>query len=164
MRYTNDMIMKKLENYRSVKKKLDLLSYELSHPAQITENEYLSAVATGTSRMDAQVRGNGPNLDKTLGLAVSYREKTEQINSDIVSEVFREWRELKAEIDRLDFYMGLLEPEHGQILRQYYVQGKKWHEIEEETNTPRRTIMRWRNEAVEHLTEMYNYTSKLNSR
>ena len=164
MNYTNEMIIEKLEAYHSVKQKLALLSYELSHPAQITDEDYLSTVAVSSSRTDSAARGCGPNLDKTMGLALSYREKAERLNTEVVSEVFREWQELQTDINRMDFYMGLLEAEHRQVLQMHYIQRMKWLEIEDEINVPKRTLMRRRNEAIDRLTEMYNYTGKLTSR
>lgn len=164
MNYTNEMIVGKLEAYNSVKEKLALLCYELSHPAQITDEDYLEAVAIGSPRMDPSTKGCGSNLDKTLGLALSYREKADRLNAEVVSEVFREWQELQTEINRMDFYMGLLSAEHRQVLQMYYVQSKKWTEIESETSVPKRTLMRRRTEAIDRLTEMYNYTGKLTNR
>ena len=60
--------------------------------------------------------------------------------------------------------MGLLSAEHRQVLQMYYIQSKKWTEIESETSVPKRTLMRRRTEAIDRLTEMYNYTGKLTNR
>lgn len=163
MNYTSEMIVRKLEAYNSVKEKLALLCYELSHPAQITDNDYLEAVAVSSSRVDSPTKG-GPNLDKTLGLALSYRENADRLNAEVVSEVFREWQELQSEINRMDFYMRLLSAEHQQVLQLYYVRSMKWTEIESETGVPKRTLMRRRTEAIDRLTEMYNFTGRLTNR
>ena len=71
MKYTKEAITAKLQAYPKMMEKLKLLS----HTARISEDEVLEAKAFGRASGEIPVKGSGPNLDKTLGLALSYREE-----------------------------------------------------------------------------------------
>lgn len=161
MKYTKEAITEKLQAYPKMMEKLKLLQYELSHTAKISADEVLEAKAFGRASGEIPVKGSGPNLDKTLGLALSYREEARRLNQEAVSEVFQECQQIRAEVDRLLFYMSLLPQEHREVLRLCYMENLTWQETERETGYSRRTLVRRRNEAIERLTEMYNYTSNL---
>lgn len=164
MKYTTEMIVDKLKSYPMKKAQLTLLQFEMTRPAKISEHEMLEVMAYGTSGNGSDVRGSGPNLDRTLGLALSYRNAAQAMNEDVKDSMLCEWNQLHMELEQLDFYMGLLKKEQQEILRLSYIERMTWQEMERETGYSRRTLVRRRNEAVERLTEMYNYTSNLTSK
>ena len=86
------------------------------------------------------------------------------MNQEAVSDVFQECQQIRAEVDRLVFYTSLLPQEHREVLQLCYMENLTWQEMERETGYSRRTLVRRRNEAIERLTEMYNYTSNLTSK
>lgn len=164
MKYTKETITEKLQAYPRMMEKLKLLQYELSHTTRVSEDEVLEAKAFGRASGEIPVKGSGSNLGKTLGLALSYREEARRLNQETVSEVFQECQQIRAEVDRLVFYMSLLPQEHQEVLRLCYMENLTWQEMEREVGYSRRTLIRRRTEAIEHLTEMYNYTSNLTSK
>lgn len=164
MKYTTDMIVDKLKRYTMNKEQLALLRFELARPVNISESEMLETMAYGTSGGNPQVKGSTPNLDRTLGIVLSYRDATQEINEDVKASIIREWHQLNMDLEQLDFYMGLLKKELREILQLSYMENLTWQEMERETGYSRRTLVRRRNEAVERLTEMYNYTSNLTTK
>lgn len=146
-----------LEAYTERTRKIALLRYELEHPGQITENELLSAMTLSAPENESGVRSGGIS-DKTMRIALSYRETAQRLNGAVILEIRRELQSLEAEIDRLDFYVGFLAQEEKDILRLYYFEKRPWRQIEKETGLSRRTLVRRRGDAIDRLTQMYDYT------
>jgi len=147
-----------LEAYTERTHKIALLRYELEHPGQITEDELLSAITLSAPKDESGIRGSGVS-DKTMRIAMSYRETAQRLNSSVILEIRRELQALEWEIDRLDFYMGFLSQEEQDILRLYYIEKQPWRVIEKKTGFSRRTLVRRRSDAIDRLTQMYGYTS-----
>jgi len=146
-----------LETYPERTRKIALLRYELKHPGQITEDELLSAITLSVPKDESGVRGSGVS-DKTMRIAMSYRETAQRLNSAVILEIRREIQALEWEIDRLIFYMSFLTQEEQDILRLYYMEKRPWRQIEKETGLSRRTLVRRRSDAIDRLTQMYGYT------
>ena len=146
-----------LEAYTERTRQIALLRYELEHPGQITEDELLAAITLSGAKDESGIRGSGVS-DKTMRIAMSYRETAQRLNSAVILEIRRELQELQWEIDRLDFYMGFLAQEEKDILRLYYMEKRPWRQIEKETGLSRRTLVRRRSGAIDRLTQMYGYT------
>ena len=79
------------------------------------------------------------------------------MNDEAVKDVLKEMDEIRTQLERMDYYIGLLTEEQQKILQLYYFQKKGWYDIERETNYSRRTLTKRRNEAIVRLVQMYNY-------
>ena len=158
MRYTYEMIVEKLKLYPTMQEKLKLLRFELGKVARISEDEVMTSLAYGCQSCEKISSGNADSRDKTLKVALSYKSMAEQMNSQAVAEIAHELGEVSTEIERVDYYLSLLSPDHEQVIRLIYFEKKTWYEIENETGFSRRTLTKRRSEAVDRLMPMYNYT------
>ncbi len=161
MKYTHQEVVNKMRGYAFLRQKRQLLEYELSHTVSISEEELLDTLAVGTSMRSVPVKNSDGNRDRVLDLATSYRGKAEKPNREAHNKVAQEWKAVRSKLDRLDFYMSLLTSEQREILRLCYMERLTWQEIEEKTGYSRPTLVHRRTEAIEKLTEMYHYTSRL---
>lgn len=152
-----NQVINLLETYAERTRKIALLRYELEHPGQITEDELLAAITLSGPKDESGIRGSGVS-DKTMRIAMSYRETAQRLNSAVILEIRRDLQALEWEIDRLNFYMEFLTKEEQGILRLYYFEKRPWSRIEKETGLSRRTLVRRRSDAIDRLTQMYAYT------
>ena len=77
---TKAYVVTLLESYQKRSKQIELLHYELSHPVRISENEMIGALAL-THSDEGGGHPGGHASDKTLYIALNYRERTDQLNN-----------------------------------------------------------------------------------
>ena len=70
-----------LESYQKRSKQIELLHYELSHPARVSENEIIGALALAHGDGEGG-RPGGHASDKTLYIALNYQARANHVNSD----------------------------------------------------------------------------------
>lgn len=125
MRYTNEMIIDKLKLYPEMQEKVKLLRFELNNAVHVSEDDVLASLSYGSSSSEKQSLGNSDSRDKIVKIALSYRSVAEQLNKQVVAEIVRELSEVSSEIERLDYYLSLLSPEHEQIVRLFFFDKKR---------------------------------------
>ena len=96
-----------LETYQKRSKQIELLHYELSHPARVSENEMIGALALAHG--EGSGRPGGHASDKTLYIALNYQERTEEANQLGADEVVEQLVALEKEQERLKYYVSLLD-------------------------------------------------------
>ena len=150
-------VLKILEDYPATKRKIALLRYELEHPQQITSDELIGALnfAHGDGSMPS-APGNISN--KTMYIAMSYQEKAAVINSEILDNISTKLFDLEREIDRLHHYVMLLDKKHREIITLYYFDQFTREEIAETKASTSRSIQRLKDDAVNNLVAMYEFT------
>ena len=70
----------------------------------------------------------------------------------------KELQYVENQLYRLEYYVQLLAHPYYDVIHQLYFLKKSWCEIQDSLSFSRRTLMRYRTEAVKQLVEMYNYT------
>lgn len=153
---TKTYVVGLLESYQKRSKQIELLHYELSHPAHISANEMIGAMSMAHG--DGTGHSSGHISDKTLYIALNYQCKTENANSDATAEVVERLIELETEQNKLLHYISLLEPREAQVIRLFYFEKLSWEKIAAEVNVAPRTAHRIKNEAIDALAEMYSFT------
>lgn len=148
-----------LETYPERKRKIAVLRYELVHPAQTLPDELIEAMAL--------VHENGTNhsgghiSDKTMYIALNYQEKVDKMNAHVTDEIASELVELEQVQNRLEQYISLLEPKQAEVIQLLYIERMTQKGVEKAFGYSVKTIRKLRNEALEALSEMYEYvTSK----
>lgn len=63
------------------------------------------------------------------GIALSYRDITERLNQEIISEALETYMSLLREQDRLLHYVNLLSEREREIITAYYFDQRSWSEI-----------------------------------
>lgn len=79
---TKTYVVGLLESYQKRSKQIDLLHYELSHPARVSTNEMIGALALAHG--DGTGRSGGHASDKTLYIALNYQNRVDGLNRDTV--------------------------------------------------------------------------------
>lgn len=153
---TKTYVVGLLESYKKRSKQIELLHYELSHPARVSANEMIGAMSM--NRGDSNGHSNGHISDKTLYIALNYQSKTESANSDTTAEIVERLTELEMEQNKLTHYISLLDQREAQVIRLFYFKNLPWEDIAKEMSVTPRTAHRIKNEAINALVEMYAFT------
>lgn len=98
---TKTYVVGLLESYQKRSNQIDLLHYELSHPARVSENEIISALALGHGNGEGGHPG-GHASDKTLYIALNYQARTDHENCYTAEEVVGQLVALERAQERLN--------------------------------------------------------------
>lgn len=145
-----------LETCPERRRQISLLHYELEHPARLSDTEMIGAMALGHSEGGSHVKGHVS--DKTLYIALNYQNKASGINASIQEEIVAQLVELEQEQARLEYYASLLEKRQFQVIRLAYFEELPWDKVAEEAGVALRTVHKIRNQALDQLAEMYQFT------
>lgn len=156
-----EQIMKLLETYPNRERQIALLHYEMQHNTHITPEEMIDTMALGHGD-NFGGSGKGHISNKTMYIALNYREQMDRMNAEASNEVAQRLLELEAEQDRIRYYISLLEKREAKVIRSFYIEARPWEEIAEEIGVALRTVHKIKNRAIEHLAELYAYKAGLN--
>lgn len=152
-------VLSLLETYSKRKREIDALSYELAHPAQVSPAEQLEAMTYAHGNAEGK-----PSIshisDKTLYIALNYREKTEKLNAGVVNEIAGQLVEMQQEQSRLEYYVSLLEPRQAEVIRRTYFQPEPQEAIAKALNVSVRTVQTNKMQAIDTLVGLYSLTDK----
>jgi len=158
-KFTSDMVVEMLSNYTSMQRKALQLEFEIKQiKSLITEDDMIESM-TFNSDLQDKVKG-GQAGDKTASIAISYLAKLENINIKQTAELHRELIALNLQIERIRYYINLLEGKYSHVLQKVYIEGLSMAETAELTGISLDTIKRQKNTAIKQLVEMYNYIAK----
>lgn len=152
--------MRLLETYSDREKQIALLHYEMQHSAHISPEEMINAMSLGHG--DSLGGSKGHISDKTLYIALNYQERMERINAETANEIAQRLLELEAEQDRIRYYVSLLDKREAEVLRLFYFEGYSWEETAKRSGVVLRSIYKIKNKAIDHLAELFAYTTSLN--
>lgn len=146
-------VIELLERYPDTCRKIALLRYELEHPAWVTPDEMLEAMAL--TREDVGGGLSGHVSDRTLYIATNYQASAERMNYAAEQEVVGRLIPLEREADRLEHYVSLLEPEQRALIRRCYFDRQSLSLISQEAGVTVKTLRKRRNSAIEAIVEMF---------
>ena len=95
------------------------------------------------------------------GIALSYRDITERLNQEIISEALETYMSLLREQDRLLHYVNLLSAREREIITAYYFDQRSWSEISKSLGISPRTAYAIRSQAIDELVTMYSYANRI---
>ena len=157
---TKAYVVALLESYHKRSKQIELLHYELSHPVRISENEMIGALAL-THDEGGSGHPGGHASDKTLYIALNYRERTDQLNNSASKEVVEHLVTLEQEQERLKYYVSLLTERQASVINLTYFEGLTQDEVAERLDIAKRTVQMLKAQAIDALAAMYDYTKQL---
>ena len=160
---TKTYVIGLLESYQKRSKQIELLHYELSHPARVSEDEIIGALALAHGDGEGG-RPGGHASDKTLYIALNYQARANHANSDTAEEVVGQLVTLEREQERLNYYVSLLNSRHAELLKLLYFEGYSQEECAKKLEIATRTVRRIKDDAIEELTEMYSFTGEVANR
>jgi hypothetical protein len=154
---TLEALIDLLENFRQNERKVKVLQFELANPPQLTSSELIEAMALSAPE---QVEGmTGHISDKTMRIALNHENLAAEMMVETRDTILKELVPLKVQQDKLKYFISLLGNE-GRILVGYYVDGKSWNQLEQETEVTIRTLHRWKNEQVKKLFNLYLFSEQ----
>ncbi len=157
---TRAQIINMLEEYRMNIRKIAQLRYELEHPTPVSPAEMMEAMtfAKGTGEGS---RPTGYVSDKTLYIAMNYQDTAARLNNENREDIVSKLIPLEREVDRLEHYIQLLEEQKATLLRRHFFDGVGWNELCAEMRLSPKTLRKLREEAIDDLTEMYEFAGVL---
>ena len=156
---TKTYVVGLLESYQKRSKQIDLLHYELSHPARVSENEMIGALALAHG--EGGDRPGGHASDKTLYIALNYQERTEEANQIGADEVVEQLVTLEKEQERLKYYVSLLKARHKKVIQMFYFDEMTPDEVAETLQVTVRYAHSIKSNAINELVSMYEYMDGL---
>ena len=145
-----------LETYRDRERKINILHYNMEHPAKVGGIEQIESMNYGRNDRAGHTKGHISN--KTLYIALNYEEQAAKANAEMLSEIADELFELERQKKRLVYYVGLLEKRQADIVRFIYMEGLSTKAVADRYALTYRTIDRIKSAAVKNLAEMYAYS------
>jgi len=151
-----EMVVGRLKAYTAMKRRVEQLHFELGHSNIIGEKELIECMALG-AHTEGQSNSGGNHLsDRTMAIALRYRDDISKMNKETIIEVYKDLSYLEMEVKRLEYYVSLLAESEASVIRLMYFERKPWETIEKVLYISRQTIYRRRKKAVGELADMYS--------
>lgn len=157
---TKTYVVGLLESYQKRSKQIDLLHYELSHPARVSNAEMIEALALAHG--DGTGRPGGHASDKTLYIALNYQNRADSLNRDTSKELVEQLIKLEDEQGRLNHYVSLLNERQQEAIRLSYMESLTQDEVAERMFMSVRHVRSIKAKAINELTAMYEYVDSMN--
>ena len=159
--FTNrENVIEQLKAYPLLQKRANLLRYEQSHPAQVSEVEVIGALAL-TRPLEGGSAQAGHISDKTMRIAATFRDEQEYLNYAAVMDIGEELGVLEAHIAKLEFYVSQLKTDQSEVIRKYYFEEKTWPDLQRDLMVSRSTLIKRRDSGIDALVEMGTYLGNL---
>ena len=154
-----NQVIERLKSYPELVQKRDILRYELEHPTVVSDDEMLEAMNFLKGEGGIPLGGIS---NKTLYIAMNYHDAAERVNSEARNDLVKRLLPLENEIGRIEYYVKMLSPREQCVIRKHYFEGKQQQEIAAELSVTAWTVRRYRDQAVDKLTEMYAFAEGKN--
>ena len=151
-----------LESYQKREKQIELLHYELSHSAHVSENELIEALALSHGDGSGSGHPGGHASDKTLYIALNYQEKIKRIHADVSNEIVNQLIALEKGQQRLKYYVSLLDERQKKVVQLSYFEGMGQDKVADQMAVSDRYIRSIKAKAINELASMYEYVNGLN--
>lgn len=128
-----DHVTSLLQNYRTTKRKIEQLRYELEHPTRVTPDEMIEAM--------------------------NFQSAADEANASLTHDLVSRLVPLEQEINRLEHYVALLDPRQTEVIRRIFFDSQSLPEICKEMGYSTKTVRAIRNHAIEELAAMYAFAA-----
>lgn len=147
-------VIEQLKSYPELVQKRDILRYELEHPAVVSDEEMVEAMnfLKGSGSIPF-----GGISNKTLYIAMNYHDVVDRMNAEARNDLLKRLIPLENEIRKLEYYVKMLSGKEQSVIRKCYFEGKQQLTVAEELGVTAWTVRKYRDQAVDKLTEMYSF-------
>lgn len=152
-------VIDRLKSYPELVQKRDILRYELEHPTVVSDAEMLEAMSFLKGEGGIPLGGVS---NKTLYIAMNYHDAAERVNTEARNDLVKRLLPLENEIGRVEYYVKMLSQREQIVIRKHYFEGIQQQEIAAELGVTAWTVRRYRDMAVDKLTEMYAFAEGKN--
>lgn len=154
----NEKIIELLRDYPKMKEKISLLRYELEHPIKLSPEEMIEVMSFAKGNEDAHQSGAVSN--KTLYIAMNYQQETDRLRTETADEIVGRLVSLERTVNRLEYYIGLLPKEERKFVQLYYFERHPLLDLVDTFKVSIWSVRKLRDNAVEHLAQMYDYVQR----
>jgi len=151
---TEQDVLKKLKNYRSLVAIKKQLEYEIGYAQSIVSDDevLLSAALSGS---EAERVSGGRIPDRTFSIAASYKDEAEAMRLKHRAALQKDLSAAAVEINRLDLYIGLLDNGEREVVALLYQEGRTIEKTADLLDISQKTVHTRKSKAVRLLAEMY---------
>lgn len=153
----NAFVLDTLKTYKNNKRKIEQLKFELGNPPKLSDDEVISALSLGSSLSQLSSFTGSHVSDRTMAIAMKYRDTGERLMSEAIAQITRELSDLETEVTRLEHYLSLLPEKHSTVIRLYYFEGMQNTQIADKLGITSPTVVNRKNAGVKELTSMYQF-------
>ena len=156
---TKDILIM-LKAYRNNARIIQQLEYELTQiEKQLTDEDTIYGLAL--SAPDGDSVSSGHISDRTAAIALRYHDDAVFQRAQLRDGLLKAMSTRKAEKDRTDFYVSLLEDDLKVVITKLYMEGQQADILAQELGVSSKTVTLRRNKALAELLEMYNRVAAL---
>lgn len=156
---TRIKVQKLLEQYPELIRRISILRFELQRPPTISPEEMIDSMNFVRGSGEGHVAGAISN--KTMYIALNYREHAERINRERLDEIASRLVPMERSIERLQHYVSLLDTRMAQVIRSYYFDSQSWEDIAGHLDLSIRSVQKLKNAAIDKLVEMYEFAENV---
>ena len=155
-----DEVLGWLESYDAMRRKVEMLQYELWGFEGICADEMIEGIALG-ARLGGGGFSRGHPSDKTMAIALHYTGQIARMEGEARSEIANELRRARIKVERLELYVSLLRGRERKVVRMLYFEGKSFADAEGELGLSQRTLSSCRKSAINQLASMYSLVKNI---
>ncbi len=144
---------KLFKEYRSWKKDMGLLEFELSRFEGVPYEDVIRSMCLGRPQGE-RVQGGGTS-DKTGNAAVKYRQVKERLDDDWFDYLLGRYQAVKEELDFFEYAVGQLSGRLPEVVRDMVMEDMTWRELSEKYSVSEAMIGKYRKRALAEMKELY---------
>ena len=144
---------KLFKEYRSWKKDMGLLEFELSRFEGVPYEDVIRSICLGRPQGE-RVQGGGTS-DKTGNAAVKYRQVKERLDDDWVDYLLGRYQAVKEELEFFEYAVGQLSGRLPEVVRDMVMEDMTWRELSEKYSVSEAMIGKYRKRALAEMKELY---------
>lgn len=146
------------KDYSKWKKSRTMLAHELVRFEGVTDDEVIESMCY--SRPEGERIQKSGITDTTGKTAIYYRKVAETINDDWYDFLFRQYREVKEEIDFFEAAVGQLSGRLPQIINDMVILEMPWKEVAGKYQVSEAMLTKYRKKALGELGTLYELREK----
>ena len=144
---------KLFKEYRSWKKDMGLLEFELSRFEGVPYEDVIRSMCLSQSQGE-RVQGGGAS-DKTGNAAVKYRQVKERLDDDWFDYLLGRYQAVKEELDFFEYAVGQLSGRLPEVVRDMVMEDMTWRALSEKYSVSEAMIGKYRKKALAEMRELY---------
>jgi len=86
------------------------------------------------------------------------------MNTEAILQIKQELLNLESEIDRIEYYVSLLESGQKEVITLYYFERKSWTEIKEQLHVSQRALIKRRDDGIGELVKSFGFIKGVKNR
>lgn len=149
---------KLFKEYRSWKKDMGLLEFELSRFRGVPYEDVIESMCLSQPQGE-RVQGGGTS-DKTGNAAVKYWQVKERLDDDWFDYLLGRYQAVKEELEFFEYAVGQLSGRLPEVVRDMVMEDMTWREMAEKYNVSETMIAKYRKKALAEMKELYRIREK----